>query len=564
MTYDDRPWLQFYDPWVTPEVVVPETTLIHRITEASGQFSDKPALHFLGLTMTYGELISQANRFSQALLSYGCKPGDVVAINLPNIPQFVVALVGSLRIGCAVSGVSPLLAPPELAYELNDSRAKVLVTLDAIFEHRLKRVADQIPELSHVIATGILDYLSPVKRWLGKLLKKVPTGKVGALKGKEVVTFREVLSGFRDSEPGVEVKPDHHCLVQYTGGTTGLPKGTILTHRNLVANLTQVETWLQVQLGTETLLSGFPLFHLAGLAFCGLALSLGGAQVLIPDPRDTKRIVREMRKYHPTFLLNVPSLYMMLMEEPSFRTLDFSAAQLWVSGASPFPTEAIRELESIIGAGKVMEVYGMTEASPLITMNPLERLRKIGTVGVPLPSTRVRLVDLDNGTDQVPVGTEGELIASGPQVMKGYLNKPKETALALREHDGEMWLHTGDIARMDQDGYFTLVDRSKDMLNVAGFKVFSREVEEKLYEHPAIEVCAIVGLPNPKRPGTEIVKLVVQPKATFREHDPERLKSDIISFAREHFAPYKVPKLVEFTDSLPMTPVGKVDKKALR
>ncbi|MEW6350473.1 MAG: AMP-binding protein [Thermodesulfobacteriota bacterium] len=564
MTYDERPWLQFYDPWVTPEVVVPESTLVQRIGQAATQFPNKPALHFLGLTMDYGELISQAHRFSQALLAYGCKPGDVVAINLPNIPQFVVALAGSLRVGCAVSGISPLLAPPELAYELNDSRAKVLVTLDAIFEHRLKRVADQIPALSHVIATGILDYLSPVKRWLGRLLKKVPSGRVGALQGKHVVAFKEVLSGFPDSEPAVEVTPDHHCLVQYTGGTTGLPKGTILTHRNLIANLTQVETWLQVKLGTETLLSGFPFFHLAGLGFCGLALSLGGTQVLIPNPRDTRRIVGEMQRYHPTFLLNVPSLYMMLMEDPAFRKLDFSAARLWVSGASPFPAEAIRELEAIIGPGKVMEVYGMTEASPLITMNPLERLRKTGTVGVPIPSTRVRLVDLDQGTHQVPVGTEGELIASGPQVMKGYLNKPKETAYALREHDGEIWLHTGDIARMDQDGFFTIVDRSKDMLNVAGFKVFSREVEEKLYEHPAIEVCAIVGVPNPKRPGTEIVKLVVQPKAAFREQDTEKLKSDIIAFAREHFAPYKVPKLVEFTNALPMTPVGKVDKKALR
>jgi len=254
----------------------------------------------------------------------------------------------------------------------------------------------------------------------------------------------------------------------------------------------------------------------------------------------------------------------MLAEEPGFRDLDFSRLEFCMSGASPFPVESIKELESIIGAGKVMEVYGLTETSPIVTMNPRKGLKKIGSVGVPVSNTRVRLVNLETGSTQVPLGEEGELIVSGGQVMQGYLNKPEETKIALREHDGEVWLHTGDVARMDEDGFFYIVDRTKDMLNVAGFKVFSREVEEKLYEHPAIDLCAIIGVPNPKRAGTDLVKLVVQLSQAYKGRDHDQVREELLAFARDNFAPYKVPKIIEFVDTLPLTVVGKVDKKALR
>jgi acyl-CoA synthetase (AMP-forming)/AMP-acid ligase II len=376
--------------------------------------------------------------------------------------------------------------------------------------------------------------------------------------------FKDILKQYPSGRPDVPIAADDVCLVQYTGGTTGVPKGAILTHRNLVANIVQTVEWVKPELGTEVMISGFPYFHLAGLALGLQGLCMGSAQALIPNPRDAGHMIKEIAKYRPQMLVNVPSLYMILVEQPGFHKLDFSNLSFCISGASPFPAESIRQLEAVVGKGKVLEVYGMTETSPLVTMNPRFGLKKIGSVGIPMPSTRVRLVDLDTRSRPAPVGEEGELIVAGPQVMRAYLNKPEETGIALREHDGETWMHTGDIARMDEDGFFYIVDRAKDMLSVGGFKVFSREVEEKLYEHPAIELCAIIGLPNPKRPDSEIVKLVLQLSAAFKDRNPEQVKEDILSFSRENFAPYKAPKVIEIVDSIPLTPVGKVDKKALR
>jgi acyl-CoA synthetase (AMP-forming)/AMP-acid ligase II len=564
MNYDERPWLKCYDPDVPKNIEFPEISLVDRFDQVVERFPRNPALHFLGITLTFEELMGHADRFARALIDHGCEPGDVVGINLPNLPQYLIAQIGTLKAGCATTGVSPLLTSREMAYQLKDCGAKALVTLDAIFENRFVEIADQLPDLKLVAATGITDFLSPLKRVLGRLLKKVPHGKVRPLPGMEVLRFMEILSSYPAERPDVKITPDDHCLIQYTGGTTGVPKGTILTHRNIVSNLIQVETWTKIELGTETALSGFPFFHLAGLAMGLVVLSMGGTQVLIPNPRDVGHMVKEMARYRPSLLVNVPSLYMMLVEDEGFRALDFSNIQFCLSGASPFPGESIRELESITGEGTVLEVYGMTETSPIITMNPRFGKKKVGSVGIPVGNTRVRLVDLETGDEQVKVGEEGELIVQGPQVMERYLNKPEETALTLREHDGETWLHTGDIARMDEDGFFFIVDRAKDMLSVGGFKVFSRELEDKLYEHPAIELCAIVGIPNTKRPGSEIVRLVVQPTREHGHRDGADLKEDILKFCHENFAPYKIPKIIDFVTEIPLTAVGKVDKKALR
>jgi long-chain acyl-CoA synthetase len=295
-----------------------------------------------------------------------------------------------------------------------------------------------------------------------------------------------------------------------------------------------------------------------------MALSSAATQCLVPDPRDTKFICTLIRRYKPTMLANVPTLYQMLLAEPMFQQLDFSRCKVCISGAAPFSAESIRSLESVAGQGKVMEVYGMTETSPLLTMNPYQGKKKIGTVGIPIQNVSVKLVDLETGSREVPVGQEGELIAQGPQVMAGYKDKPAETDYALREFNGEKWLYTGDVAIMDEDGYFKIVDRTKDMVNVGGYKVFSREVEEVLYQHQAIAFCAIVGTPNPERPGSELVKAVIQPKGDFRELDKNSLRKDLIEFCRKQMAPYKVPKIIELVESIPLTSVGKVDKKALR
>jgi acyl-CoA synthetase (AMP-forming)/AMP-acid ligase II len=564
MPYLEKPWLKRYDPQIKAEYEVKDISLVDHFRTIFDTVPTSPAMRFLGVTVSYRELDEYSNQVANALIDNGCEPGDVVGLNMANIPQYLIAQIGVMKAGCVGSGVSPLLTPREMAHQLKDSGAKALFTLDPIFEHRFKGVAENLPDLKFVVGAGLLDFLPKMKQTLAKLLKKVPTGKLSSLPGKKVMSFKELLAFYPKTEPKIEVGPDHDCLLQYTGGTTGLPKGAIMTHRNITIELEIVVSWLQMREGKETILSGFPYFHIAGLALGLGAVYQGHSQIVIPDPRNTDHIIKEMAKLRPTILVNVPSLYMMLLEQPAFRKLDFSDLQFCLSAASPFPAEAIRELESVVGENKLIEAYGMTEVSSLSTCNPRLGKKKIGSVGLPLPNVDMRLMDLETGTKDVPVGEEGEIVVKGPQVMRGYFNKPNETATALREHDGETWLHTGDVARMDEDGYYTIIDRSKDMLNVGGFKVFSREVEEKLYEHPAIELCAIVGEPNPSRPGTDIVKLVFQPSEDHKQKSHESLKKEIMEFARANFAPYKAPKKIEVRDSLPLTPIGKVDKKALR
>jgi len=563
-TYDDKPWLRFYDEGVGPEVDISDASFPDLFAESVATDPERPALHFMGVTVTFRKLDEMSRKFADYLQKSGCGPGDVVGINLPNIPQYLVALLGALRCGCAVTGVSPLLTPKEMAYQINDSGAKVLVTLDAIFEHRVRQIQDDVPNLEHVVATSVGDFLPAIKRFLGRLLKKIPTGKIAPLSGKTVISFPKLLTTFPPDASPVEISPDDTCLIQYTGGTTGMPKGALLTHRNIVVNIEQAFKWMKLQPGQEVACSAFPFFHIAGLIFGMIALSQNLTQCLIADPRNTDHICGEIKSYRPTIIANVPSLFQLLLENPTFKTLDFSPCKVFVSGAAPFAVEAIEAFEAVVGQGKVLELYGMTETSPILTMNPHEGAKKIGSVGLPIQSTHVKLVDIATGTQEVPVGEEGELIARGPNIMQGYLNKPEETAHALRDFQGETWLYTGDVAKMDEDGFFTIADRVKDMLIVGGFKVFSREVEEKLYEHPAVELCAIVGLPNPDRPDSEIVKAVIQRTTSSADQDPNEIEEAILEYCKENMAPYKVPKIIEFVDELPLTAIGKVDKKALR
>jgi long-chain acyl-CoA synthetase len=563
-TYDDRPWLKAYDPGIPPDIDIPSKTYTDALIEGLATNPDRAAMHFMGTTLSFRQLDEMSCRFAAFLTGNGVKPGDVVGLSLPNIPQFLIALCGAMRSGCTVTGVSPLLTPKELSHQINDSGCRVLVTLDAIFERVLTRIENQVPGLSHVITTSIGDYLPAVKRILGKLLKKLPSGTVTPIAGKLIQSFKQVMVQYPPAKPADTVSPESICLIQYTGGTTGLPKGVVLTHRNIFSNLTQVKKWTDFQMAQDVLCSGFPFFHLAGLMFGMTAMATASTQCLIPDPRNTKNICKEIQTHAPSFYANVPTLYQMLLDDPGFKKLDFTPAKLFISGAAPFAVESIRAFEAVVGQGKVVELYGMTETSPVITINPVEGNKKIGSVGVPISNTHVRIVDVETGINIMPVGEPGELIARGPQMMKGYHNKPGETDHAMREHDGKIWLHTGDVARMDEDGYFFIMDRSKDMLIVGGFKVFSREVEETLYQHEAVEFCAIIGQPDPKRPGSEIVKVVIQLTTAARKQAADTLKSNILAFCRENMAPYKVPKIIEFIDAIPLTAVGKVDKKALR
>ncbi|MBW1773346.1 MAG: AMP-binding protein [Deltaproteobacteria bacterium] len=562
--YDSKPWTGAYDEGVGLELEIPNEPVTAGYERIRQQFPDRPAFHFFGVTWTFEQLFQGADRFARALADRDIGKDDVVAINLPNLPQWLIAQLGAARMGCWVCGISPLLQAEEMAFQLKDSGAKALVTLDPIFEHRLKSVSRDLPDLKFVVPTGILDFLPRFKQFMATLLKKIPTGKITPLPGKEVLPFMDVLKTHEPNPPRVDVSPEDVHLLQYTGGTTGVPKGAMLTHRNVLSQTVIWNTWFHMDMGKDVACSGYPFFHVGGQCAFVASLWHGATQILIPNPRDTKHIVKEIARYRPHFINNVPSLYMLLMNTPGFKELDFTSVRFATSAAAPFPVEPMKELEALIGEGRVVELYGLTETAPMITLNPTKGNKKIGSVGIPAPSTEVRLVDLETGEVQVPRGEKGELIVRGPQVMKGYWNNPGETSIAMRDHDGKTWFHTGDIAVMDEEGYFTIVDRSKDMINVSGFKVFPREVEEKLYAHPAIEVCAVLGMDNPERPGSELVKLVFQKSEAYRETPDEEVMTEIRAFCEEHMGAPKKPRVLEIVAEMPMTAAGKVDRKALR
>ena len=565
--YAERFWKKNWDEGLEdlkPEEF--ETTYVAMIKQAFEKTADETALSYLGVEISFSDLDKYANQFANMLVDKGFAKGDIVGINLPNLPEYVIALIGALRAGCVISGVSPLLSAEQIKYQLNDlgstGRKVALVTLDAIFAGHIVKIAPDIPGLKLVAATSVAGFLPKIKQVLGKLLKKVPSGKVVPLEGIAVLDFhREILRTYPTAPQEIELTPDDLGWIQYTGGTTGAPKGAMLNHRNAAHNILSINKWLGWEWGKGIILSAFPMFHIAGLTVCESALFLGWPQILIPNPRDTDHICKEMVKYKPTNLANVPSLYQMLMANPKFKELDHSGLGICISAAAPFPKESQQELEAIIGEGKLLELFGMTETSPVATMNPSKGPKKLGTIGLPFLNVDCKLVE--PGSDkEVPLGEAGEICIKGPLVMQGYFNRPVETGFAIDAHG---YMHTGDVGIMDEDGYIRIVDRTKDMINVGGFKVFSSKVENTLSEHPAIGVLALIGEDNPDRPGSEIVKAYIQldPDNPF-DGDEDALRNDIIAFAKEKCAPYEVPKIIEFMDEIPLTAVGKIDKKVLR
>lgn len=563
MSYDQRPWLKSYAPGIAKEISPPEITFIEHLKKVVERASDVTALHYLGEKFTHREVDELTNRLAWALKDRGLGKGDVVGVCMPNMPQYVLSVIGALKAGCAVSGVSPLLSGDEMVYQLNDCGAKALIIMDVLYDQTFYGIAGKVPGLKTVVSTGLVDYLPKIKQFLAKKIKKIPTGQVKPIPGKEILSFRPLLARHSQAAPNVDVSMDDDCFIQYTGGTTGVPKGAVLTHRNLISNMTQFGSVLPLESGKDAFCSGLPMFHIAGLVVSMLGFYFGISQILVPDPRNTQMIVKELIKHKPTVTVNVPTLYLMLVKEPDANKVDWSRLRVCFSGAAPFNDEGIAALEKVVGKGKVKELYGMTETSPLIAMDHPDSPKKVGSVGLPFPSTGIRLVDPLNGNGDVPLGQEGEILVKGPQVMKGYHNKQEETSKTFADYDGELWLRTGDIGRMDEDGYLYIVDRSKDMIIVGGYKVFSTEVENKLAEHPAVEMCAIVGAPNPQRPETEIVKLVVQKSIVYADRPDDEIRADILAYAREKLASYKVPKVVEFME-MPLTAVGKIDKKVLR
>ncbi len=563
--YDAKIWLKSYDSHVKPSLEYPKESLGKLFDDAMAKFPDLPCCYFMKREISFKEMREMVHKFATFLQKNGLKKGDRVAINLPNCPQYMAAHFGTILVGGVASGCSPLLSATEMAYQINDSGSKFFVTLDAVYEHRLLDIMDKVPNLEGIITTNIADYMGLPKPivLIGKLAGKIPKGKVLPYPGKIVVDFKEVMETEIDLKPvSIDVDEDL-ALLQYTGGTTGLPKGTELTHMNIISNSVQIKTWLGVtdEDAGQINLSAFPLFHLAGLVMCMVTVFTSGTQVLIADPRNTSHIIKEIIDKKPKLMVNVPTLYLAIKNNSKAKkipepTLDY--CEVYLSGAAPFPAEAIRDFESAMSAdAKLLEVYGMTETSPILTMNPRYGKKKVGTVGLTVPDIELRLVDVESG-EQVPLGKPGEIVCKGPNVTRGYYNKPDANAQTII--DG--WFHTGDVGVMDEEGYITIVDRTKDMLIVSGYKVYSVHVEDVLTKHPDIELVAIIGLIDPNRPGSEIVKAVVQLKEGIEA--TEELKENLKNYAAEKLSKYENPKLWEFREELPLTAVGKVLKRSLR
>jgi acyl-CoA synthetase (AMP-forming)/AMP-acid ligase II len=544
--YAKKPWLKFYDPGVPAALTYPKISMGQALKASCDKYPDRAAILHMGTAITYGQLDELSNRFAQFLLKLGCKPGDVVGWHSPNFPACLIAEVGIHKAGCVYSGVSPLFTPEELEYQLQDAAAKVLITTDGTMP-LVSKIAGNTG-LKAVLVTAPTEYVRNAP---------APTAELPNIPGVIVKRFQPALMEMPADPVLIPVKPDDPCLMMYTGGTTGLPKGAVLTQSNVLANMTQANAWYQFQQGGEILLTAFPLFHSAGNTVGLLALFAGASYIVVVNPRDFQGLINDLKQYKPTYFGHVPTVFLELMKLQEFRSLDFSGVRYFMVGASPYPAENIKDLESVIGENMLMEGYGMTELTTFGFINPYKGRKKIGSVGIPISDTEAKIVDPD--TDEpMPVGEEGEIIVKGPQMMKEYFNKPEETEHAKRGG----WMHTGDLGKMDEDGYFYVVDRLKDMISVSGLKVFSRVVDDVLAEHPAVAMGATIGVPDISRPGSEIVACAVVLKPGNDKNDA--MKEDIIKYCRERLSPYKVPKIITFMDALPTSAVGKILKRELR
>ena len=544
------------------ENAAPACSLADIVEEYAAAYPDMAAAEYFGATYTYTAIDRWANRLANALRARGAQQGDVIGLHLPNTPQYLISLIAASKLGCPVTGISPLLTAAEARYQINDAGVRHLLSLDRLYASAIQSSHGEFPQVRSVFVTGPLDFLPSWKRLLAYALKKVLRVAWQPLAGIRTEALMPVLRRAGADRAYTPIAEDDTVYIQYTGGTTGLPKGAELSLRNVHSNVDQLRSFLPGIEG-KTLASAFPMFHAAGLGTTLVALHYRVCQLLIPNPRDMTHFIAQIKKRPPAMMANVPLLYQKLMEQQSFRDVDFSQLEVAFSGAAPFAPDAIRRLEQIIGRGKLCEGYGMTEATTFITMNPIGKT-KIGTVGTPMPDCELRIVNAETGTHDMPPGEPGEIIVSGPQVMKGYRNQPEETAKAIRVLGGRRWLYTGDIGFLDADGYLTICDRVKDMLIVGGFKVFSLEVESKLKELPCIASSALIGRPDPRRPGNDIIRLFVQLSIQASRSDPDQWRDEILRFCRQNLAPYKIPRDIEFLDTMPLTSLGKIDKKALR
>ncbi|SMF01661.1 long-chain-fatty-acid--CoA ligase [Desulfovibrio gilichinskyi] len=547
-----RPWLDHYDPEVPKNLDFNYCPLFEYLDRTAEKWPKRKAIEFQNWSITYEKLKSYAEVMAANLRKNGIETGDRVALMLPNTPQMIISYWAILKAGGVVTMTNPLYMETEIVHQLNDSGAKFIITLDMLWPKLLK-LRDKLPVQKYFI-TKISDalkfplkHLYELRRLKDKNTPKIPYNDSSVLKWKNLIEGKETYSA-----PNIRPLEDT-ALLQYTGGTTGLSKGCKITHANLGANIQQFHAMLH-KLGRqqEVVLGILPYFHIYGLTVClNYSTSLGATMVPFPRyvPLD---VLKAMHKLKPTLFPGAPSLYISLLQQKELAKFDIASIKYCISGSSPMPVEAIKQFDSVFGA-TIVEGFGLTEASPVTHLNPLDGKKKPGSIGVPVPGTDAAIVDMEVGSIPLAPGKMGELIVRGPQVMKGYYNKPDETAGAIRNG----WLYTGDIAYMDEEGYFYIVDRKKDMIISSGYNIYPREVDEVLYEHPKIQEAVTVGLPHKTR--GEVVKIYIVLK-----EGQSMDRTEIIAYCREKLAGYKVPRQVEFRKELPKTMVGKVLRRALR
>jgi long-chain acyl-CoA synthetase len=555
--YGSRPWLRWYAPGVPTQLLIPDVPLSALLDEAAADFPKRPALVFLGRTISYGALADAVDRFAGALHGLGVRRGDRVALILPNCPQNVIAFFAVLRIGGVIVQHNPLYTPSELRHQLTDSGATVAIVYDGAYR-RLAEIRDET-DLRHVVVTSLAEYLPSGKR----LALRLPFAGVRHKREQlvaelpedaDVLHFARLLHTPAGSTRAEELIPDRDlALLQYTGGTTGSPKGAMLTHRNLVANAHQACAWdPDVQRGSETVLAALPMFHVYGLTMCLTMPILTASTIVLLPTFELGLLFSAIDKWRPTVFPGVPPMYDQIVHSRRTSRHDLRSIRTCVSGAMRLPPELVESFAKVTG-GRLVEGYGLTESSPVALANPLDHNARPGTIGLPVPNTEVRIVDTVDASQEVPMGMPGELCVRGPQVFRGYWRQPRESQTMLQ--DG--WLHTADIATMDNDGFVTILDRKRDVIMASGFSVFPTEIEDVLAEHPAVASCAVVGVSHYYRGETARAYVVLRDGMSADEQE-------LHQFCAIRLAAYKVPSSFEIRVDLPRNLLGKVLRRVLR
>jgi long-chain acyl-CoA synthetase len=549
---DNRPWLATYPSGVPANVDVDQyDNLLHFIEECFTKYKSKPAFQCMGKTFTFKDIDKYSNQMAAYLQSRGLKKGDRVAIMMPNLLQYPIAIFGVLRAGMIAVNTNPLYTPREMKHQFTDSGVKAIIIADN-FAANLQQVIGET-EIEVVITTSIGEMLGAIKGKMVDVVVKNFKGMVPKYDLVNTVSFKEALKqGSKFEVTKHESLPDDVILHQYTGGTTGISKGAMLTNRNMVANMLQMSAWMSkyLEFEKEVTLSPLPMYHIfAFSANCLAMMRLGSLTVLVTNPRDLNSIIKEFKRNKITLVTGVNTLFNALNNHKPFQELDFSSLKATVAGGMAVQLSVAEKWESITGC-RISEGYGMTESSPVVSINPLDNTARLGTIGQPVPSTDIRIVN--DQLEIVSIGEVGELQVKGPQVMKGYYNKPRETAETII--DG--WLCTGDMVTIDEDGFLKIVDRKKEMILVSGFNVYPNEIEDVVSRHPKVLEVGCIGVPDEK--SGEVVKVFIVKK------DKSLKEDEIISYCKENLTGYKVPKKVAFIDELPKTNVGKVLRRKLK